>query len=55
MAILVTLFCFLLLVKKFGDYSREITIAGNLIRINNNEINALDGDYSAFDGGSDHD
>ncbi len=49
--ILVTLFSFLLLVKKFGDYSDKITITVNLIRINNNEINALEGDYSAFDGG----
>ena len=53
LAILATLFCFLFLVKKSGDCSRKITITGNLIRINNDEINALDGDSSAFDGGSD--
>lgn len=52
-AILITIIVFLFLVKKYEDYSDNIKIAGNLIRINDNEINALEGDYSAFDGGSD--
>ena len=51
--ILITIILFLFLVKKFEDYSDQITVTGNLIRINTDEINVLDGDYSAFDGGSD--
>jgi hypothetical protein len=52
-ALLVTIICFLLLVKKYEDYSGKILITQNLVTINDNEINALDGDYSSFDGGSD--
>jgi hypothetical protein len=52
-ALLVTIICFLLLVKKYEDYSGKILFAQNLVTINGKEINALDGDYSSFDGGSD--
>ena len=38
---------------KFEDYSDKIAITENLVRINLNEISALDGDFSPFDGGSD--
>jgi ABC-type multidrug transport system fused ATPase/permease subunit len=51
--LLITIIIFLYLVKKYEDFAGRITIADNLFRINCNEINALDGDYSAFDGGSD--
>ncbi len=44
---------FLFLVMKFEDYSDKIAITENLVRINLNEISALDGDFSPFDGGSD--
>lgn len=44
---------FLLLIKIFSEYSEKIRLSGNLIRINENEINALEGNYSAFDSGSD--
>jgi len=50
--LLLTIFLFLLLVKRFTIYSDKITIAENLIRINSYELNALEGDYSAFDGGN---
>ncbi len=52
-ALLITLFLFLLLLKKFAEYSNKITITGNLARINKDELKALDGDLSVFDGGSD--
>jgi hypothetical protein len=52
-ALLITIISFLFLVKKFEDYSGKITITQNLIAVSGNEINALGGDYSAFDGGSD--
>lgn len=45
-----TLFFFLFFVKKFGDYAARIQITGNLIKINDNEIKALDSDFSCFDG-----
>ncbi len=41
-AILITIIIFLYLVKKYEDYSDKITITGNLIRINDNEINATE-------------
>ena len=44
---------FLFLIRIFGDLTSEITIAENLIRINGNEIRALDGDFSPFNGGAD--
>ncbi len=50
--LLLAIFLFLLLVKRFTECSDKITITENLIRINSNELNALDGDYSAFDGGN---
>jgi hypothetical protein len=52
LVIFITLFFFLFLVKLFAGYSGRIIITENLIRINNNEIKGLDGDYSAFDGGT---
>lgn len=52
-ALLSTVISFLFLVKKFEDYSGKITFTQNLVTVNGNEINALEGDYSAFDGGSD--
>jgi len=53
LTLLVAIIFFLFLVIKFVRYSNEIIFTENIIRINNNEINALNGDYSAFDGGSD--
>jgi hypothetical protein len=53
LTLLVVIIFFLFLVIKFSRYSNEIIFTENIIRINNNEINALNGDYSAFDGGSD--
>jgi ABC-type multidrug transport system fused ATPase/permease subunit len=47
----VTVFVFLII--KFTEYSEKIRLSGNLIRINQNEIDALGGNYSAFDGGTD--
>ena len=52
-ALLVSIVFFLFLVKRFEDYSGKITLTQNLIIINDNEINSLDGDLSAFDGGAD--
>ncbi len=52
-ALVTSIIFFLFLIKKFEDYSGKITITKNLIKVNDNEINGLDGDYSAFDGGSD--
>ena len=51
--LLITIILFLFLVNRYEDYSGKIKIAENLVRINGNEINAIDGDYSSFDGGSD--
>ena len=53
LTLLLAIIFFLFLVIKFVRYSNEIIFTENIIRINNNEINALNGDYSAFDGGSD--
>lgn len=53
LTLLVAIIFFLFLVIKFVRYSNEIIFTENIIRINNNEINALNGDYSAFDGGLD--
>ncbi|MBN2665255.1 MAG: hypothetical protein JXR67_01995 [Bacteroidales bacterium] len=44
---------FLFLLKIFEDFTGRIAIAENLAKINGNEIRALDGDTSPFDGGSD--
>jgi hypothetical protein len=44
---------FLFLLKAFEDVCERITIAENLSLINENEIRALEGDLSPFDGGSD--
>lgn len=52
-SLLLTFASFLFLVIKFEDYSDKIGITENLVRINTNEISALGGDFSAFDGGSD--
>jgi len=52
-SLLLTFASFLFLVMKFEDYSDKIAITENLVRINLNEISALDGDFSPFDGGSD--
>lgn len=52
-ALLLTFASFLFLVVKFEDYSDKIAITENLVRINSNEISALDGNFTAFDGGSD--
>jgi hypothetical protein len=49
----ITIVVFLYLVVKFEDYSGKITITQNLVKVNENEINGLDGDLSAFDGGPD--
>ena len=54
LVILVTLIVFLFLVKLYTRFSFRISFTENLIAINTNELNALGGDYSAFDGGSDH-
>ncbi len=51
-SLLIVLLIFLLLVKKFSDYSDKIAYTRNLIKINSNEIRSMDGDYSAFDSGS---
>ncbi len=51
--LLVSGFIFLSLVRKFIDYSDRIEIARNLVKINSDELNALDGDFSPFDGGFD--
>jgi len=51
--LLVFIIFFLFLVKKYEDYSDRIRITQNLISINANEIKALEGNYSAFDGGPD--
>lgn len=50
----ITIFLFLLLLKKFAGYSNKITLTLNLVRINKDELKAMEGDFSAFDGGSDH-
>ncbi len=42
---------FLLLVKQQTIITERIAFTDNLIRINQSEINALEGDYSAYDGG----
>ena len=52
-SLLLTFASFLFLVMKFEDYSDKIAITENLVRINLNEISALDEDFSPFDGGSD--
>ncbi|HBC78840.1 MAG TPA: hypothetical protein DCZ51_09435, partial [Bacteroidales bacterium] len=51
--LVISIIFFILLVKIYEDYSGRITFVQNLVRINDNEINALDGDLSAFEGGSD--
>ena len=43
---------FLYLVVRYGEIESEITVTDNLIRINTSELNALEGDFSSFDGGS---
>jgi len=43
---------FLFLIIKYIESSEKIRLSGNLIRINQNEIDALGGNYSAFDGGN---
>jgi hypothetical protein len=43
---------FLLLVKHYTILSEKIWFTENLVRINKSEINALEGDYTPFDGGS---
>ncbi|MDP4222178.1 MAG: hypothetical protein Q8868_02600 [Bacteroidota bacterium] len=43
---------FIFLVLKFSDCSDRISFTQNLFTLNDNEINALDGDYSAFADGS---
>jgi len=44
---------FLYLVKIYDSLSQKIALIQNIIKINQSEIKALDGDYSDFDGGSD--
>jgi hypothetical protein len=51
--ILMTMILFLFLVGRFAAYSENIKMAGNLLDINVNEIKAQEGDYSAFNDGSD--
>jgi predicted ATPase len=51
--LLTTLVAFLVLVRKSASYSEKVVHTENLISINGNELKCLDGDYSAFDGGSD--
>jgi len=53
LTLLATLFFFIILLKRYAVTSNKIAFTENLIRINTNEINALEGDYSAFDGGGD--
>jgi DNA mismatch repair ATPase MutS len=53
LTLLVAVVIFLYLVRKFGEYSEMIRLTGNLCKINSNELAALDGNYSAFDGGTD--
>lgn len=43
---------FLLLVKHYTMLSERIRFTENLIRINKSEINAIEGDYTPFDGGN---
>ena len=51
--LLLTFTSFLFLVMKFEDYSDKIAFTENLVRIYSNEISALEGDFSGFNGGSD--
>jgi hypothetical protein len=52
-ALLTALLFFLFLVKIFISSSNKVTFTESLIKINDNEIRAVDGDFSAFDGGAD--
>lgn len=51
--LLLAIVVFLFLLKIFEDFTSGIAIAENMVQINSNEIRALDGDFSPFDGGSD--
>lgn len=50
--LLVVLSIFLFLVKRFSEESVKMIFFENLVKINNDELSALSGDYSAFDDGS---
>ncbi len=52
-AMIVFIVLFFFLFRKSAWYSQIIILSENLIRINKDEINALGGDCSAFDGGAD--
>ncbi|MGB8491244.1 MAG: hypothetical protein WCE64_09305 [Bacteroidales bacterium] len=51
--LLVTIVSFLFLVRRSHQYAEKIAVTENLININSNEINSLNGDNTAFDGGTD--
>ncbi len=50
----ITLILFLFLVRSFSISSERISLYENLVRINDNELKALEGDYSEFDGGEEY-
>ena len=50
-SLLFILSIFVYLIIIYEEYSEKITFVQNLIRINSDEIAALGGDYSAFNGG----
>lgn len=52
--VVITLILFLVLVRKFSMSAERIRLFENLVRINVNELKAIDGDYSDFDGGSEY-
>jgi hypothetical protein len=52
LTLLTVLSIFLFLVKRFAEESVKMTFFENLVKINNDELSALSGDYSAFDDGS---
>jgi len=52
--VLITLILFLFLVMRFSISSERISLYENLVRINIDELKALEGDYSGFDGGGEH-
>jgi hypothetical protein len=52
-SLVISILLFLFLVKRSSDYTARIVLKQNLVKINNDELNALDVNYSAFDGGID--
>jgi hypothetical protein len=50
-SLMLSLAVFLFLVIRYVELEAGISVTGNLIRINKSELNAIDGDFSSFDGG----